>query len=371
MPQRGALNRRELLASPAVLGTGPLLAQQAPALTMNTVLERAREALSPTCRVCPQCDGVACAGEFPGIGGIGTGASFQNNYQALERVKLNMRTLTDVRRPDPTVTIFGQKLSFPAIAAPIGPIVTTFGKRMPPEQYFDAVIGGCVDAGTAGALGDTPTYPVEAMQRRADIIRKYGGRSLYGIKPVPNRTLIKLLPMIEASGAFMITIDTDSAARTGSGTPPDLLVGPKTAAELRELVRATRIPIVVKGIMTPDEALQAAEAGVAGIAVSNHGGRVLDHTPGAAEVLPAIAGKVKGKLVIFADGCVHYGNDVLRYLALGADAVLVGRHLIRAAYGGGREGVALFMRTMRDQFEAAMVLTGVPAVSRIDRRMLV
>jgi hypothetical protein len=119
-------------------------------------------------------------------------------------------------------------------------------------------------------------------------------------------------------------------------------VEPKTVAELKELVRAVRVPLVVKGIMTPDEALKAAEAGAAGIVVSNHGGRVLDHTPGTAGVLPAIADMVKGKMVIFVDGCVHHGNDVIKYMVVGADAVLVGRHRMRAAYGGGREGVALF-----------------------------
>jgi isopentenyl diphosphate isomerase/L-lactate dehydrogenase-like FMN-dependent dehydrogenase len=122
--------------------------------------------------------------------------------------------------------------------------------------------------------------------------------------------------------------------------------------------------------MTPDDALLAGEAGAAGICVSNHGGRALDHSAGTADVLPAIADKVKGKMVILVDGCVHYGGDVLKYLALGADAVLVGRHIWRAAHGGGREGVALFMKTMRDELTAAMVLTAVPNVAAIDRHIL-
>ena len=87
-------------------------------------------------------------------------------------------------------------------------------------------------------------------------------------------------------------------------------------------------------------------------------------------MLPAIADKVKGKMVILVDGCVHYGTDVLKYVALGADAVLVGRHLWRAAHGGGREGVALFMKTMRDELTAAMVLTDVPNVAAISRNVL-
>ena len=87
-------------------------------------------------------------------------------------------------------------------------------------------------------------------------------------------------------------------------------------------------------------------------------------------MLPAIAEKVKGKMVLLVDGCVHYGTDVLRYVALGADAVLVGRHIWRAAHGDARPGVALFMKTMRDELTAAMVLTAVPNIAAVDGRIL-
>jgi len=98
---------------------------------------------------------------------------------------------------------------------------------------------------------------------------------------------------------------------------------------------------------------------------------VLDHTPGTAAVLPAIARRLGGKLPILVDGCVHYGVDVLKYLALGADGVLVGRHLARAAFGGGRLGVRLFMETMRNELEAAMVLVGAANIRGINRTSIV
>lgn len=374
--------RRDFLRAANLLGVAGLAtasAQQAgqpaavkgkTALTVKEVYAKARQALYPVCRVCPECDGVACAGEFPGIGGVGSGMSFQNNFQALKRVELNLRTLTNVatveKKPDTSVTIFGQKLSLPALAAPVGGL-GNLGNTIPAEQYFDAIIGGCVDAGTAGSIGDEPTA-MDMLKLRCEVVKRYPGRAMVCLKPRPNASFLKALPVVEASGAFMIAIDMDSAGRY-AGQNPEIRVGPKTVAQLRELVRATKLPIVVKGIMTVDEALLAGEAGAAGIVVSNHGGRVLDHTPGTADVLPAIAGAVKGKMVIFVDGCVHYGADVLKYLALGADAVLVGRHLIRAACGSGREGVALFMNTMRNELENAMVLTGAADVHKISRRM--
>jgi len=379
------IDRRSLLGATGLLGAGSLLAQVAlpsraaaqqvaaaapkPRLTVKDVLDKARERLMPTCRVCPECDGVACSGEPAGIGGYGTGASFRNNFTALQRVKLNLRTLTDVARADASTTIYGRKISFPAVAAPMGPAATRFGKGIPVNDWFEAIVGGCVAAGTLGAIGDTPSYPLEEMKTRWAVIAKYQGRAFYTIKPVPNAAILKLRPYIEESGAAWLAMDTDSAGRYNNDSP-DLRVGPKTPAELRELVKAFKIPVVVKGIMTPDEAVIALEAGCGGIVVSNHGGRVLDYTPGVAEVLQSVAAKVKGKIPVFADGVVHTGADVLKYVAMGADVVLVGRHILRAAYGAGPDGVALFMNTMRDEFERAMVLTGVPTVAKINGAVL-
>jgi indole-3-glycerol phosphate synthase len=364
LPSENPLNRRDFLGVSATAvaaaqqpGRSDAPAAARPALTVKDVYTKAREAMSPLCRVCPQCDGVACAGELPGYGGVGSGMSFQNNFLALQRVKFKMRPLIDVApggRPDTSTTILGRKLSLPALAAPIaGPLV----RGLTGDQYFDAIIGGCVAAGTAGAIGDGGNDSPEAVKQRCDVIARYQGMALAGIKPRSPASFASILPIIEASGAFLMTIDVDSGGLYGTG-------------RLREAIRATRLPVLVKGVMTVDQALKAGEAGAAGIVVSNHGGRRLDHTPGTAEALPAIADKVKGHMVILVDGCVHYGTDVLKYLALGADAVLMGRHLVRAAHGGGREGVALFVRTMRSELESAMAMTGVTSIAKISRDIL-
>ena len=374
---RSGLNRRNLLQGFAVLGGGSLVSQAmghkfgaqasvqqpepAPApgktqLSEKEILEKARERLYPTCRVCPVCNGVACSGDSGGIAGAGSGMSFQNNFTALQRVRLVMRTMHDVTKADPSTTIFGRKISFPAVAAPMGPAGTRFGKGMPVTDWFEALIGGCNAAGTLGSVGDDPRYPPDEVKGRLDILKRFKGKALYNSKPAPNPIILKWLPLIEESGAAWLSIDVDS--------------GPKSVTELRELVNAFKMPIVVKGVMTLDDALKCVDAGVAGIAVSNHGGRRLDHTPGTAEVLPAIAARLKGKIPILADGCVRSGVDVLKYLGLGADVVMVGRHILRAAYGGGPDGVALFMNRMRDEFERAMVLTGAVSVSSITSRIV-
>jgi 4-hydroxymandelate oxidase len=133
-------------------------------------------------------------------------------------------------------------------------------------------------------------------------------------------------------------------------------------------VKATPLPLILKGVMTVDEALVALDVGAKGIVVSNHGGRNLDHTPGTADVLPAIAKRVKGKLTLLADGGVRYGADVLKLLALGADAVLVGRPIIRGAHGGGAEGVQVILDKIRGELAENMVLTGTASVRAVSTR---
>jgi len=358
-------------ASPPATQYGPGSAHG----SVAEVYQKARAALYPICRVCPQCDGVACAGEYPGgIGGLGSGRSFQNNFLDLQQVTLKMRPLNGVgpleKKPDTSTVLFGHKLSLPAVAAPVGGVFGTFGARLADVDYFEAIVGGCVDAGTLGCIGDSPHDPKDVLQARFDVIGRNGGRAIAGIKPRPQKNFLEMIRMAEAQNAAMITIDIDSAARYGRGTDQTTEVSSKTVAQLRELVRATKIPFLIKGIMTPEDAMLAAEAGAAGIVVSNHGGRVLDYTPGTAKVLPAIAKKVGGKMIILVDGCVHYGVDVLKYLALGANGVMVGRHLVRAAYGGGRKGVQLFMDTMRQEMEAAMVMVGAADIRAVNRNIL-
>jgi 4-hydroxymandelate oxidase len=116
--------------TPAATGATPSPATHyGPAGTSGDVAkvyQKARQILYPICRVCPQCDGVACAGDFPGIGGLGSGMSFQNNFTALQRVHFKLRPLSGNKNPDCSTTILGQKISFPAMAAPLGGLAVNF-----------------------------------------------------------------------------------------------------------------------------------------------------------------------------------------------------------------------------------------------------
>ena len=122
--------------------------------------------------------------------------------------------------------------------------------------------------------------------------------------------------------------------------------------------------------MTPDEALMAVEAGVYGIVVSNHGGRVQDYTPGTADVLPEIAKVVDGRVKVFVDGGIRTGVDVLKMLALGADACLIGRPFITASFGGQTQGVEMYISRLKADLEAAMGLTGCQDLASINERII-
>ena len=329
-------------------------------LTVKQVLENAREALMPHCRICPECDGVVCAGESQ-MGGVGSGMSFRNNFSSLQRICLKMNTLVDTkeltRKPDSSTIIFGQKLAFPAMAAPVGPVVLNFGQKIEKDKYFNAIIGGCVDAGVPGSIGDNANLTLDVFKKHCDYIAAVNGKAFITLKPRSAEKMIPLFPHIEQAGTFMIAIDVDSG-------------GLFPTADLLKITQSTKLPVVVKGVMTINDAKRALDAGAKGIVVSNHGGRRLDYTLGTADVLPIIADAMKGKLTIFADGSVRYGADVLKYLALGADCVLVGRHILKGAFGGGREGVALFMNTMQKELISSMSLTGVSNVKNITRDIL-
>ncbi len=372
-----SLAAREAVAAPAPAGNAtapaaaaaPAKAPAAPALKMADVLRIAREKLYPLCRVCPECDGVACAGEVPGFGGIGSGKAFKNNYNELAKVELVMRTFHDMKKPDLSVDIFGYKLDFPCMSAATGGVTYNMGNKMSEDDYINAILGGCLDAGSLGWAADGIGDKLEVYQKRIDILKSFGGKGIATIKPKAQDEIIKRFRMIEEAGGLAVAVDIDSAGRAARALPGQI-VEPKTPKQLAELVKATKLPFIIKGVMTVEEAKIAVDVGAKGIVVSNHGGRVLDYTPASCTVLPAIADAVKGRTLILVDGAVRRGTDVLKLLALGADAALVGRPLIRGAHGGGRQGVAMMMRAIKTEMTDAMVLTGVASARSVPRSII-
>ena len=218
-----------------------------------------------------------------------------------------------------------------------------------------------------------PTLPVVLFTAYADIdlavrgIKE--GAADFVVKPWDNATVAKKMAMARESGCFALAMDIDAAGLPflQNLTPP---AGSKTVEQLQEIAREAGVPFILKGIMTAKGAEKAVQAGVAGIVVSNHGGRVLDDCPATEEALPEIVEAVAGRAKVFVDGGIRTGGDVFKALALGADAVLVARPYVTAVYGGGAEGVACLTEKLGAELADTMRLCGAAALKDISRDMV-
>lgn len=333
----------------------------------NEMLKNAREKLNGSCKVCKVCNGVACAGEVPGMGGKGTGQAFIENIKALEKVKLNMRVIHNASKPDTSIELFGKKMDAPIFAAPITGTTLNMGGKLTEREYIEPVVEGCANSGIYAMVGDTA---VDAfLIENLDVLKCHNGNGIVFIKPWDNENIIKKIRLAEEAGAFAVGVDIDACGLVTlslHGKP----VLPKNIEQIKALVNSTKLPFILKGIMTVEDALMAVEAGADAIVVSNHGGRVMDFTPGSADVLPEIAKAVKGKIKIFADGGVRTGVDVVKMLGLGADAVLIGRPFVTASFGGATDGVETYVNKIKSEIEAAMILTGCSNLSEIDSKVI-
>ena len=187
--------------------------------------------------------------------------------------KLNLKTIHGAKEPDTSFEFFGKKLKTPILAAPITGAKINMGGALTEDEYITAVIDGSQKAGSLGMCGDTGDPTIYSAGLAA--IRSAGGFGVPFIKPRDQEEIIHRIKQAEDAGAFAVGVDVDGAGLVIMkmlGQP----VGPKTKEELNELVSATVLPFIVKGIMTPEEAVMAVEAGAKAIVVSNHGGRVLE-----------------------------------------------------------------------------------------------
>jgi isopentenyl diphosphate isomerase/L-lactate dehydrogenase-like FMN-dependent dehydrogenase len=342
--------------------------------TPEDVRDVARKRLKGICAAYPACDGnfdkicqKEAYGKPIGFGGAGQGASFRANALALSAVRFKTRVVGEHVEPDTRVNFLGIDLDFPVMAASTAGI-ERYNNVVKEKDFCRAVVRGSKQAGTIGWRGDTWFYTPDDSPALQALEQEKG----YGIpifKPRSQDVLKRLITMAEEAGCLAVGVDLDGCGSTimaKHGQP----VFRKSVAEIRALVEFSSLPFIAKGIMDPDDAEGCAEAGVKVVAVSNHGGRVLDSVPGTAEVLPLIAERLGRRVLITADGGVRTGYDVLKMLALGADAVLLGRDIIRAAVGGGSLGVRLHMTHIHKVLKKALFMTGLKNVRDADEKIL-
>lgn len=336
-------------------------------MNYQETIQNARGNIGPFCKACPVCDGVACKNIMPGPGAKGVGDLAMRNYRKWQDVRINMDTICQQKDVDTKIQLFGKSFEYPFFAGPVGAVKLHYGDKYTDQEYNEILLQGCAQNRIVAFTGDGTDHNV--MIEATSAIEKLGGQGIPTVKPWDMGTIRKKMDLVKESGAFAVAMDIDAAGLPflQNLNPP---AGSKSVEELKEIVRMAEVPFFLKGIMTPKAALKAMEAGVQGIIVSNHGGRVLDQCPATAEVLPAIAAAVQGQIKVLADGGIRTGVDVFKALALGADGVLIARPFVTAVYGGQEEGVTALVDKIGSELKDTMKMCGAFSLKEICSDMI-
>lgn len=309
-------------------------------------------------------------------GGAADESTLRWNREAYEQIRLRPRVLVDVSKLDTRVALLGESLSFPIVLCPTG----VQGWIRPGGEL--AVARGAGAADTILIASSVASVPIE------DIVKATTGTVWFQLYIQKDRGFTRdLVHRAEAAGcrALCITVDTpikgvrDRQLRSGAlperplpnleGKELDLDPGVNWR-DVEWLVSLSRTPVLLKGILDPEDADIAVNTGASAIAVSNHGARNLDSLPASITALPLVADTVAGRVPLLVDGGIRRGTDVLKALALGADAVGIGRPYLHGLAVGGAEGVTRIVEILKREFEIAMMLTGRPNVASIDTSVL-
>ena len=322
--------------------------------------------------------------------------TLRQNVAAWARVELHYRVLVDVSRRDLSTTVLGAPVSMPILVAP-----TAFHGLACPDGEL-ATARAASSARTVMCLSSLSNTRVE------DVCAASNGPVWFQLYVYRDRAATEaLVARAEAAGARAIVLTVDAPllgrrerdVRNGFHLPPGLRVENVSAAghgdvsfrsaesglaayfaekldpsltwkDVAWLRSVTRLPLVVKGVVRPDDARRAVDHGASGVVVSNHGGRQLDGSPPTAAVLAPIANAVQGRIEVLVDGGLRRGTDVLRALSLGARAALVGRPILWGLAVAGEEGARAVLETLRDELDHAMALSGCARVSDATSELL-
>jgi isopentenyl diphosphate isomerase/L-lactate dehydrogenase-like FMN-dependent dehydrogenase len=324
-------------------------------------------------------------------GGAGDEETLRENVEAWRRWRLRPRVLTGVGAASTGVELLGGPLSMPILVAPVA-----YQRLVDPEGEI-AMARAAAEAGTAICLSTLATTRPRELAAAAPAGRRWF--QLYAFKDAAVTTALTAEAVESGFEAIVVTVDAPPGGnrerdrRTGFKVPAGLGVPSVAAAigveravtieetfglmnpslswpDLEELVSACGLPVLVKGLLTAEDAELAAERGVAGVVVSNHGGRQLDRSLAGADALAEVVDAVAGRAAVLVDGGIRRGVDVAIALALGADAVLVGRAPLWGLAAAGADGARRVLELLRDELELALALCGCASPAQLTRSHL-
>jgi lactate 2-monooxygenase len=333
-------------------------------------------------------------------GGAGRESTIANNRNALDRVRIVPRMLRGVAERDIGRTLYGRRLAAPVFAAPIGV------QEMAHPEADKATARACAKLGVPMIISNQASVPIEAIAAEMGDAPRwfqlYWGRS--------DELAASLVARAEACGceAIVITLDThmlgwrvrdmdhgflpflkgmgiaqytsDPVFRAMLAEPPEANIQAAALlftqiysdpsldwARLAFLRERTKLPILLKGVQDPIDASKALDCGMDGLIVSNHGGRQVDGAIGSADALVPIVAAIGGRAPVLFDSGIRGGADIFKALALGADAVLVGRPYIWGLAAAGQEGVEAVFKNMLAELDLTMGLAGCASLAEVDR----
>jgi 4-hydroxymandelate oxidase len=326
--------------------------------------------------------------------GADTERTLRENMRAYRRWELHYRVLVDVSKRDLGVTLLGTRIDMPVLVAP------TAYHKLACSEGEASTARAAAEVGTIYTLSTLSNVSIE------DVAAASSGPKWFQLYVHKDRAITaSLVERAEAAGylAIVLTVDVPVLGRrlrdvrNSFGLPDGLVManflesmassgvtsGSALAkffasrhdaslswSDLEWLRGLTRLPILLKGIVRADDAARALSAGASGIIVSNHGGRQLDGAPATLDVLPRVVEAVAGRVPVLVDGGVRWGTDVLKALALGANAVMVGRPVLWGLAVNGKDGARRVLEILREELSASMALAGCPTIASIDKDLL-
>ncbi|NQX29940.1 alpha-hydroxy-acid oxidizing protein [Microbacteriaceae bacterium VKM Ac-2854] len=307
-------------------------------------------------------------------GVAGDGRIAAENEEAWRRYAILPRMFRTPRVVDTRVALLGLDLAFPVLVAPSA----AHGLGHPDGEV--ATAEGARRAGAGFVLSQAASRDVEDVAAVGPFLQQiYLPEERALIVPFLERTAAAgaralVLTLDQPGSAYQHPFRRGAIAGRGPRRPPvDYSVAGATPAvsvdldDIAWLRDASGLPVLVKGVLHPQDAADAIDAGAAGIVVSNHGGRQIGGSISSAQALPEVVDAVAGRVPVLADSGIRSEDDVFRALALGADAALIGRPAVRALWRGGAEAVAEELTALRDAFEHLLRLAGIPDVAGITR----